>query len=71
VSQWPSSKAKKIFSVICRLGWTVKQEKGGSHKQMTHPAFGTATWAFHDSDEIGPKMMSRLAKAFHFTRDDL
>jgi predicted RNA binding protein YcfA (HicA-like mRNA interferase family) len=45
--------------------------KGSSHVQMTHPDYPDATWAFHDSDEIGPKMMARLAKTFHFTREDL
>jgi predicted RNA binding protein YcfA (HicA-like mRNA interferase family) len=53
------------------VGWTVKTEKGSSHKQMQHPKWGEATWAFHDSEEIGPKMLSRLAKVYHFTPWDL
>jgi len=71
VSHWPSSKAKKVFAAILRLGWSVKTQKGSSHKQMVHPEHGEATWAFHDGEEIGPKMMARLAKTFHFTREDL
>jgi predicted RNA binding protein YcfA (HicA-like mRNA interferase family) len=53
------------------MGWTVKADKGSSHKQMQHPQWGEATWAFHDSEEIGPKMLARLAKVYHFKRSDL
>jgi predicted RNA binding protein YcfA (HicA-like mRNA interferase family) len=44
------------------MGWTVKADKGSSHKQMQHPQWGEATWAFHDSEEIGPKMLARLGE---------
>jgi predicted RNA binding protein YcfA (HicA-like mRNA interferase family) len=64
-------KARKLFRVLERLGWRIKDDKGSSHKQMIHPTHGEATWCFHESEEIGPKMMARVAKAFHFTRDDL
>ncbi|HEY1948763.1 MAG TPA: type II toxin-antitoxin system HicA family toxin [Bryobacteraceae bacterium] len=71
MSTWPSSKAKQVYKAILRIGWTPKLMKGSSHVQMTHASYPEATWAFHDSDEIGPKMMARLAKTFHFTRADL
>ncbi|MGI8962203.1 MAG: type II toxin-antitoxin system HicA family toxin [Bryobacteraceae bacterium] len=71
MSAWPSSKARRVFAAILRIGWTVKAEKGSSHKQMQHPQWGEATWAFHGSEEIGPKMIARLAKVFHFTPSDL
>jgi hypothetical protein len=38
---------------------------------MVHEEWGEATWAFHDGEEIGPKMMARLAKIWHFTPSDL
>jgi len=71
VSYWPSCKARLVFSTIQRIGWTIKTEKGSSHKQMVHPDYGEATWAFHNGVEIGPKMMARLAKVFHFQLKDL
>ena len=49
----------------------MKADKGPSHKQMVHDVYGEATWSFHDAEEIGPKMMGRLAKAFHFSPEDL
>jgi predicted RNA binding protein YcfA (HicA-like mRNA interferase family) len=64
-------KARRVFAALLRIGWTVKEEKGGSHKQMIHPRWGEATWAFHNSVEIGPKMLVRIAKVFHLDRSDL
>ena len=36
--------------------------KGSSHRQLIHPHYPDYTWAFHDSDEIGPVMLSKIAK---------
>jgi predicted RNA binding protein YcfA (HicA-like mRNA interferase family) len=71
MSQWPSSKGRKVFAALQRIGWTIKADKGSSHKQMVHSQWGETTWAFHDGAEIGPKMLARIAKRFHFTPQDL
>ena len=60
-----------MFKAIQAIGWRIKKEKRGSHVQMVHDSYPETTWAFHDNDEIGPKMMAKLAKAFHFTPKDL
>jgi predicted RNA binding protein YcfA (HicA-like mRNA interferase family) len=65
VSRWPATKASRVFQALLRIGWTPKPgAKGsGSHVRLTHPNFPyTYTWAFHDSVEIGPKMLGRIAK---------
>lgn len=71
MSHWPSCKAARVFKVIQRIGWKIKDAKGSSHIQMVHPKYPEATWAFHDGEEIGPKMMARIAKVFHFRPEDL
>jgi predicted RNA binding protein YcfA (HicA-like mRNA interferase family) len=71
MSYWPSKKANQVYRTIEKLGWVVKNAKGGSHKQLQHPEWGEATWAFHESEEIGPKMMARIAKVFKFKPEDL
>jgi len=71
VSKWPSSKARKVFAAIQRAGCQIKKEKGSSHKQMIHLQWGEVTWAFHDDDEIGPRMLARIAKNYHITPEDL
>jgi hypothetical protein len=42
-----------------------------SHLQLQRSGFPDYTWAFQDSDEIGPKMMARIAKHTGLTREDL
>lgn len=71
MSVWPASKARKVFAAVKRTGWAVKVEKGSSHLQLVHPIYGEATWAFHESDEIGPKMLARIAKTYKITPEDL
>lgn len=74
MSQWPSTKGRRVYSTIKKLGWKPKQNKGSSHIQMVneqHPEWGEVTWAFNDSDEIGPKMLARIAKRFKFSPEDL
>ena len=70
MSYWPSTKARKVFSALLRTGWSVKARKGSSHIQLTHPA-SRPTWAFRDSEEIGPKMLSRIAKHTGLKPEDL
>ena len=72
MSQWPATKANKVFRALLRRGWSVVKESKGSHRQMSHPDFqGTYTWAFHDGEEIGPAMLSRIAKRTGLVPGDL
>jgi len=71
LTKWPSTKASRVFKALLRVGWSVKQAKGGSHVQLTHPSRGEYTWAFHDSVEIGPKMLARIAKHTGLKPEDL
>jgi predicted RNA binding protein YcfA (HicA-like mRNA interferase family) len=71
VSYWPSTKARKVFNALLRTGWSVKARKGSSHIQLTHPIRGEFTWAFPDSEEIGPRMLSRIAKHTGLRPEDL
>lgn len=72
-SPWPSCKARKVYRALLRIGWTEKSaSKSGSHIQLQHPGFKDEyTWAFHDSVEIGPKMLARIAKHTGLTPGDL
>jgi len=51
-----------VLAALLRLGWQVKARKGSSHMQLIHAQRGEYTWAFADSDEIGPRMLARIAK---------
>jgi len=74
MSQWLSSRASKVLRALQRIGWREKARisKSGSHKQLEHPNFPYEfTWAFHDGDEIGPVMLSRIAKQTGLKPEDI
>ena len=62
MSRWGSYKAKRVLAALLRIGWTIKRSGGGSHRVLARPDWPDLVFAFHDSDEIGPKMMARIAR---------
>ena len=70
MSRWPSTKASRILSALLRIGWRIKRESG-SHRVLERPDWPDAVFAFHDREEIGPKMLARLAKATGLNPEDL
>jgi predicted RNA binding protein YcfA (HicA-like mRNA interferase family) len=71
MSQWPSTKAREVLSALLRIGWTIKRHRGGSHRILERPEWPDFVFAFHDSDEIGPKMLARIARHTGLEPDDL
>ena len=59
MSQWSVAKAKRVLAGLLRVGWTVKRESS-SHKIISRPGWPDVVFAFHDKDEIGPKMLAAL-----------
>ena len=70
MSQWSSIKAKRLLTVLSCLGWKVKRQTG-SHKTLSRDGWPDFVFAFHDGDEIGPKMLTRVAKHTGLSPDDL
>ena len=70
MSSWPSTKAKRVLAALERLGWSIKRQSG-SHKTLTRTGWPDIVFAFHDGEEIGPRMLARLAKHTGLTSEDL
>lgn len=70
MSQWPSVKAKRLLAALLRLGWQVKRQSG-SHKTLARNGWPDFVFAFHDGDEVGPKMLARVAKHTGLSPNDL
>jgi predicted RNA binding protein YcfA (HicA-like mRNA interferase family) len=70
MSRWPSTHATLVLSALLRIGWQVKRTTG-SHRVLARTGWADVVFAFHDRDEIGPKMLARLAKVTGLTPDDL
>ncbi len=62
MSHWPSTKARQVLSALIRRGWSIKRQSGTSHIILERPGWPDYVFAFHDHDEIGPKMLVRIAK---------
>ena len=70
MSQWPSKKARHVLAALLKLGWTVKRQTG-SHRTLAREAWSDYTFAFHDGEEIGPRMLARVAKHTGLKPEDL
>ena len=70
MSQWPSSKARRVLAALIRIGWQIKRQSG-SHKTLAREGWPDYVFAFHDSEEIGPKMLARVAKHTGLKSEDL
>ena len=71
MSAWRSVRARRLLAALARIGWRVKRESGGSHRVLAREGWPDFVFAFHDSDEIGPKMLARIARHTGLTPDDL
>ncbi|MBW2188435.1 MAG: hypothetical protein DRH23_04470 [Deltaproteobacteria bacterium] len=70
MTDWPSTKAKKVLKALLRIGWRVKRKRG-SHRVLERDGWPDYVWAFHDGVEIGPRMLARIAKRTGLGPEDL
>ncbi|MGR3278138.1 type II toxin-antitoxin system HicA family toxin [Acaryochloris marina NIES-2412] len=61
MSQWGSTKSKRVLAALLKIGWTVKRQSG-SHRILSRDDWPDFVFAFHDGEEIGPRMLARIAK---------
>jgi predicted RNA binding protein YcfA (HicA-like mRNA interferase family) len=70
MSEWKTVKARHLLAALLRVGWRVKRQTG-SHKILERPDWPNVVFAFHDNEEIGPKMLARVAKVTGLEPEDL
>jgi predicted RNA binding protein YcfA (HicA-like mRNA interferase family) len=70
MSPWPSTKAQRVLAALLRQGWTVKRQTG-SHRVLQKTGSPDYVFAFHDGDEIGPRMLARIARHTGLKVEDL
>jgi predicted RNA binding protein YcfA (HicA-like mRNA interferase family) len=56
---------------LLRIGWSIKRQAGTSHQILARPGWSDFVFAFHDREEIGPKILARIAKNNGLSPDDL
>lgn len=57
MSEWRSIKARRVLAALLRIGWELKRTSG--------------SFAFHDNEELGPRMLARIAKVTGLKPEDL
>jgi predicted RNA binding protein YcfA (HicA-like mRNA interferase family) len=70
VSQWPSAKASRVLRALLRIGWSIKRQTG-SHRTLCREGWPDYVFAFHEGDEIGPRMLAKIAKYTGLQPSDL
>lgn len=70
MSHWPSTKAKHVLTALFKIGWNLKRQTG-SHRTLRRDGWADFVFAFHENDEIGPRMLARIAKHTGLKPDDL
>jgi predicted RNA binding protein YcfA (HicA-like mRNA interferase family) len=67
---WSARKARQVLAALQRIGWSIKRQSG-SHRTLARPGWPDYVFAFHDGDEVGPRMLSKIGKRTGLTPDDL
>ncbi|MGO9485398.1 MAG: type II toxin-antitoxin system HicA family toxin [Rhodomicrobium sp.] len=70
MSRFAAAKAKRVLAALLRLGWEVKRQSG-SHRTLCRRGWADITFAFHDDQEIGPIMLSKIARRTGLKPEDL
>lgn len=69
MSDWPATKASRVLAALRRIGWR-ELRRTGSHRTLARGEV-EYTFAFHDSVEIGPRMLAKVAKHTGLQPSDL
>ena len=67
---WRSTKSRRVLKALEKIGWEYTRSHS-SHKVLTKPGFQNFIFCFHDRDEIGPPMLSKISKQTGLSPSDL
>jgi len=59
---WPSTKSRQALAALLRIGWTIKRQRGTSHRILARPGWQDLLFAYHDRVTLGPTAMKVLTK---------
>lgn len=70
MSTWGAAKARRVLAALHRIGWQVKRESG-SPRTLSREGWPDYVFAFHEAEEIGPRMLARIARHTGLRPEDL
>lgn len=70
MSRWRSIRARRLLAALQKIGWRIKRTTG-SHKVLERDGWPDFVFAFHDREEVGPRMLARISKRTGLQPEDL
>ncbi len=70
MKRWPSVKARRLLVALIRVSWQVKRQSG-SHRTLVKSGWPDFIFAFHEGEEVGPRMLARISKHTDLKPEDL
>jgi predicted RNA binding protein YcfA (HicA-like mRNA interferase family) len=71
MSRWPSTKASRVLAALLQIGWRIKRQGGTSHKILERDGWPDYTFAYHDREELGTRILAKIAKRTGLRPEDL
>ena len=70
MTDWPATRPRQVLAALQRTGWRIVRQRG-SHRVLAKEGRANFVFAFHDAEEIGPKMLARIARGTGLRFEDL
>lgn len=70
MSDWRRTKARLLIAALLRSNWELKR-RSGSHRTFSKEGWPDFVFAFHDNEELGPRMLARIAKHTGLKPEDI
>lgn len=64
------AKARQLLRALESIGWEIRRQRG-SHRTLGREGWPDFVFAFHDGDEVGPRMLARIAKRTGLKLEDI
>ena len=62
--------ARRVLAALLRIGGAIKRHTR-SHRTLSRSGWPDFVFAFHDDEEIGPRMLARIAMRTGLEPEDL
>ena len=70
MNTWPAVRARRVLAALQKIGWRIARQRG-SHRVLVRDGYPNFVFAFHDAEEIGPRMLARIARHTGLRPEDL
>jgi predicted RNA binding protein YcfA (HicA-like mRNA interferase family) len=70
MTEWRAVRARQVLAALQRTEWRTTRQRG-SHRVLVKEGRPNFVFAFHDREEIGPKMLARIARHTGLRAEDL